>query len=100
MKNAKDELLDHIKYREVGVKYVRITYGRERAYDETGKGVIEGTLDAILPKLDFKYDDGFGSQYIFGTIWYTDGTWSDRDEHDGSEWWAYRKCPSLPSAAL
>ncbi len=99
MINAKDELLDHIENREVKYVRIRITCGCSYAYDETDQAV-EGTLDTVLPKLDFKYDNGVGDQYIFGTIWYTDGAWSDRDEYNGSEWWTYRKCPSLPSAAL
>jgi hypothetical protein len=26
-----------------------------------------------------------------------DGTWSERGEYDGSEWWNYQKCPDIPS---
>ena len=39
---------------------------------------------------------GYGGQELFGTIWYEDGTWSDRGEYDGSEWWNYNKCPDIP----
>ena len=42
------------------------------------------------------YDSGYGSQQLFGTIWYKDGTWSTRGEYDGSEWWKYNSCPELP----
>ncbi len=89
--NAKKELLDHIGDREV--KYVRVIL--EHSYDN--KQTIEGTLDEVLPKLDFDYDNGYGGQYLEGTIWYSDGTWSDRGEYDGSEWWEHRECPSLPN---
>jgi CRISPR/Cas system-associated endonuclease/helicase Cas3 len=89
--NAKKELLEHIEYREV--KYVRAIL--ERSYDN--RETIEGTLDEVLPKLDFDYDSGYGSQYMEGVIWYSDGTWSERGEYDGSEWWEHRECPSLPN---
>jgi hypothetical protein len=89
--NAKTELLDHIEDREV--KYVRVIL--KHSYDN--KETIEGTLDEVLPKLDFDYDNGYGGQYMEGTIWYSDGTWSDRGEYDGSEWWEHRECPSLPN---
>jgi hypothetical protein len=92
--NAKYELLRHIADREV--KYVQINH-------ELGLGdsniKIEGTLEEVLPRLDFDYDSGYGSQELFGTIWYNDGSWSDRGEYDGSEWWQYQKCPPLPEGA-
>ena len=43
--------------------------------------------DNFIKKLDVEYDDGYGTQELFGTIWLTDGTWMDRGEYDGSEWW-------------
>lgn len=51
---------------------------------------------AFLESLDFVYNAGFGSQEIFGTIWYTDGTWSSRYEYDGEEWWATVQVPAVP----
>ena len=87
--NAKEELLQHIKEREV--KYIRV-------FHEINYGVqdrIEGSLEEVLPRLDFEYDNGYGGQELFGTIWYSNGAWSDRGEYDGSEWWEYRECPSL-----
>lgn len=90
--NAKEELLKHIEGREV--KYVRVI--REMTYDE--KETIEGTLDEVLPRLDFEYDNGYGRQELEGTVWYSDGTWSERGEYDGSEWWEHHESPSLPNA--
>ena len=89
--NAKTELIEHIKQREV--KYVHVVY--EENYDQ--KTTIEGTLESVLERLDFDYDNGYGGQELFGIIWYEDGTWSDRREYDGSEWWEHHKCPDLPN---
>lgn len=88
--NAKEELLKHIADREV--KYVQVYVG----FFE-GMTTIEGSLDEVLPKLDFEYDNSFGKQYLNGTIWYSNGTWSERGEYDGCEWWEYRECPPLPN---
>lgn len=44
----------------------------------------------FINDLDFNYDDGYGTQYLFGKIWYTDGTWSERYEYDGSECWTHK----------
>ena len=96
MTNAKQELLAHIerieKRNNNSVKFVSIVF------DEFGRDeiLIEGTLEEVLPNLDFNYDDGYGSQKLYGNIWYTDGTWSTREEYDGSEWWQYHKCPTCP----
>jgi hypothetical protein len=89
--NAKKELLKHIADREV--KYVQIYYNDDW---NTAEIKIEGTLEEVLPRLDFEYNSGYGSQEISGIIWYADGSWSDRGEYDGSEWWQYQKCPPLP----
>jgi hypothetical protein len=90
---AAEELLKHIGTRTA--KYVQIYYD-----DWDNPEEISGTLEQVLPLLNFDYDRGYGHQYIFGTIWYTDGTWSERSEYDGSEWWSYRKCPPLPEGAI
>jgi hypothetical protein len=91
--NAKQEIIDHIGSREV--VYVRVKY--QATYEKSA--IVEGTLSEVLPGLDFEYDEGYGSQYIDeGTIWYADGTWSAREEYDGSEWWAHRERPPLPVA--
>lgn len=89
--NAKEELLKHIGDREV--KYVRVIRDNYRKK----MVVLEGTLDEVLPMLDFKYDNGYGSQELEGTVWYSDGTWSERGGYDGSEWWGHRECPPLPN---
>ena len=50
----------------------------------------------FINRLNFIYDDGFGSQEFFGYIWYTDGTWSERKEYDGAEGWIYKSVPDIP----
>ena len=91
--NAKQELIQHIESR--AVKYVHIVSGCE--WDDDRK-VIEGTLSEVLPLLDCDYNAGYGGQELFGNIWYADGTWSERGEYDGAEWWEHKVCPPIPSA--
>lgn len=55
---------------------------------------------SFLKKLDFEYDNGYGGQFLFGTIWLKDGTWFTRGEYDGSEWWEYHSCPEIPNELL
>jgi hypothetical protein len=103
--NAKKEFLEHIS--EIGlttmnlVLCAQIQKGSDH-YDEYSvfnltTGWTKEDWDNFLSDLDFQYDSGYGGQNLFGTIWYTDGTWSTRGEYDGSEWWDYNQCPNIPS---
>lgn len=42
------------------------------------------------------YDEGYGSQELFGIIVFKDGSWMDRYEYDGSEHWVHNSCPEEP----
>lgn len=88
MANAKKEILEHTKGKDV--EFVSIAFWQD--YGDNLKR-IKGTLEDVLPLLNFDYDDGYGSQELFGYIWYADGTWSDRREYDGAEWWEHQKRP-------
>ena len=42
------------------------------------------------------YDDGYGAQHLKGVITLKDGTWYERAEYDGSEWWRHLSPPKKP----
>jgi len=54
----------------------------------------------FLNQLDFDYYDGYGTQELYGTIWCKDGSWFERREYDGSEWWEHKQCPEIPQELL
>ena len=60
----------------------------------------ESDTTEFLNSLDFKYDDGYGCQELFGVIWLTDGSWFERREYDGAEWWQHMTRPSIPDKLL
>lgn len=43
------------------------------------------------------YDNGYGCVYFRRGIKLimTDGTWIEREEYDGSEWWTHRSVPAI-----
>lgn len=90
MINAKKEILNEIGSREIDL--IRIVFGCP--YGRQPQKTIEGGIE-VIDKLDFEYDNGFGGQELFGYIWYKDGTWSERGEYDGSEWWEHKERPVL-----
>lgn len=97
--NAKEEFLGMIKNKVV----ICASISYEHCWDrETSSEHIlpvtytEEQYNAFVDSLDFEYDDGYGGQELFGTVWFKDGTWADRGEYDGSEWWYYHVCPTIP----
>jgi hypothetical protein len=112
--NAKIEFLNHISNRVVICASIRRGYDWDwdsRAnlnfalqYDYSALNTVfnlttgwdKEDWDNFLSDLDFDYDSGYGVQNLFGTIWYEDGSWSDRGEYDGSEWYDHHVCPPIP----
>ena len=102
MTNAKEEFVSLLK----GGKEVlcaSITYQPD--YDEQYTfelpcGWDQDCMETFLENLNFEYDDGYGGQELFGTVWFTDDTWAEREEYDGSEWWVIRQEPTIPDHLL
>ena len=97
MSNAKTEFIGEVEGKTV--KCAVVKYGE---YQITAEYFLpcnytRAEYDAFLQSLDFEYDDGFGLQELYGIIWYTDGTWSERYEYDGRENWVHKKIPVIPS---
>lgn len=97
MTNAKMEFLLETAGKEVKCATVR-HYSRGEPNLKVGYSEID--LALFLNSLDYIYDSGWGGQELYGTIWYKDGTWSDRGEYDGSEWWNYNSVPDIPTNLL
>lgn len=108
--NAKKELLDVIESYPAQVWFmkpykikcceIRIEYYQ---FDDSSnkillrEGYTQEEYNEFLEKLDFEYDSGYGSQHLFGTVWFTEpGVWMERGEYDGSEWWEFNMCPEIP----
>jgi hypothetical protein len=54
----------------------------------------------FLNELNFKYDNSWGHQYLYGTIWLKDKRWIERLEYDGSESWRLVERPKIPAECL
>lgn len=95
-RNAKNEFLNHTEH--LKVKCASIHYQD----DNNSKDIFLTThhtleeYDQFLCDLDFEYDAGYGEQYLFGYIWYNNGTWSERIEYDGAEGWEFKSIPEIP----
>jgi hypothetical protein len=97
MTNAKTEFLEHIEDRKVLCATLIYELSRkEKIYYELKVNYTTDDYRNFLKSIDFDYDNGYGSIELEGTIWYADGSWSERGEYDGSEWWSYKTCPPIP----
>ena len=102
MANAKKELLNAVKD-TAKIKCASIRYGSWE--DEVSQKILklnhsEEDYNEFLNSLDFTYDDGYGGQELYGTVWLEDGTWLSRGEYDGSEWWEHNVLPAIPTECL
>jgi hypothetical protein len=101
--NAKAEFLRHIRDRKVlcaEISYNDCMHEYPMKAFKLPVSYTQEQYDEFVNSLDFEYDHGYGGQELFGTIWYKDGTWSDRGEYDGSEWWQCHICPVIPKELL
>ena len=105
MENAKKELVEALddltKKYSVSVKCAWMTYkdysGTNKVHAYLPVGFNTGELVDFLREIDFDYDDGWGTQEVFGLVWFDDGSWMERGEYDGAEWWEYRQTPDIPA---
>lgn len=77
------------RYTEEGFKFEYEFYLKEN-YTQDDLNVFLNSLKEI------NYNSGYGGQNLFGTVWLTNNHWLERGEYDGSEWWEYRECPTIP----
>jgi len=96
MSNAKEELMEEIGDGGVECAYIKL----EESYEEYKDFILKrhytnDDWNEFLGKLDFEYNEGYGGQELFGYVLLTDGTWLERGEYDGSEWWALKRRPDL-----
>lgn len=98
MTNAKQEFLKFVD----GLKVVCAEIGTDSIDGDGGPiyylkcNHTQEDYEKFLDSLDFEYDDGYGLQFLYGTIWFLNGTWGTRGEYDGSEWWEIHSRPEIP----
>ena len=109
MTNAKEELLDKLRRTNSSIKCATIRTERNSYWDDNDNYIQPAPIllkenytptDYVefLDKLNFEYDAGYGGQELYGIVWLIEeGTWLERGEYDGSEWWDYKRCPQIPN---
>ena len=94
--NTRQEFLEEVADRNLVCARVGFddeNYGRTPKWFVLREGYTAQEFNQFLDYLDFDYDEGYGSQELFGVILFED-SYSDRFEYDGSEAWDNHKMPS------
>lgn len=102
--NAKNELVEFL-IGKADIECAEINFARRLSKNNENVSSLQknhtfAELKSFLEALDFEYHDGYGSQELDGTVWLTDGTWLERGEYDGAEWWEHRVRPAIPKELL
>lgn len=102
MENAQQELLRHIVEVNKDIRCIHIRH--EPDWDESTHenrylpiNYTQEQYYEFLEDLNLNYENGYGTQHLFGYIWFKDGTWSERYEYDGSEYWVHKSTPEIPT---
>ena len=101
MENAWEELSDILVRKHKGVNEIVHAYITGNPFYvelEPTKVYFDMRVDSLISmpdKLNFTYDDCYGGQELFGLIVFIDGSWLERGGYDGSEWWEYKKTPTI-----
>jgi len=100
--NAKEEFLQVIKQAGNDIP-ICADITLQNYYDEYSDNrytlkckYTEEEYNSFLESLNFEYSNGFGSQNLYGTIWFEGARWAEREDYDGSEWWELRAYPTIP----
>jgi hypothetical protein len=100
MINAKEEFIGHTVNKVIKCAYVRFCENDYLSEDGTKffltTGFTRDEYNQFLSDIDKNYNNGYGGQELYGVIWYEDGTWTTREEYDGSEWYEYHEVPNIP----
>ena len=90
MTNSKQEMNDILKQR--GYDWDEVQEFIIDIHKEDCKPMeFRGTTEGEFPNVD--YDSSWGAQELFGHVLMKDGTWFERSEYDGSEYWSYKHRP-------
>jgi hypothetical protein len=96
MTNAKKEFLNKIAEATATVLWAKFeTETKALVTLNPGQASNKEDWDYFLSELDYSYAADFGGENTYGVIMFSDESWAEREEYDGSSWWAMRVKPTF-----
>ena len=78
------------------IKYIFIKKDDDTVSDVLIKDYSSSSVsEEELKNLDFDYDYDYGKHYVYGFVAFRDGSYLQRADYDGYEWWKYHRCPKF-----
>lgn len=108
LRDMRLELLELIDGEEDGVEVIAVdlevlaegrrgNWGGASVREFHYRREVDGSFTGWVGSLpDIRYNAGYGTQHVYGTVWFSDGSWAERVEYDGSEWWGDYRRPPIP----
>jgi hypothetical protein len=95
-RNAKEEFLQLVSRTSATVLWAKFTTetGGETVLFPSRAGSKE-EWDLFLSVLNYDYDNGWGGEDTEGAVMFSDGSWAEREEYDGSSRWVLRVKPTF-----
>jgi hypothetical protein len=100
--NARTEFKNFVKGKTVLCAKVFRTLDPYTDESVTIRFKVGHSFEAFLKELDFEYEPAeCQTMMIQGTIWFTDGTWAERDGYEEygdlmGEGWTLKSVPKIP----
>lgn len=61
----------------------------------------EKELKAFLEaSFELNYNNSYGARELDGCVFFTDGSWLERNDYDGLEWWEHKTVPSFENVVI
>lgn len=81
MINAKDEFLNAVGINTVLCADILYVHDNVDVTIQLKCSYSFEDWNTFIEKLNFEYDDTCYGQRVWGTIWFTDGSWAEREEN-------------------
>ena len=100
--NLRDETLralDRFGYMPDDVAWVGYHHDEDKwTYPKNLEPNRKMTFDVFLQAADRDYDNGYGGAEVNPSLMVAmeDGSWLERGEYDGAEWWEMKRIPTEP----
>lgn len=76
----------HVSLSDIDALHIFVNHEEIKYYSH------EDRIEKLIEILNVKeYDNGYGSQELFGLIIMKDNSWFERAEYDGAEWWEHKR---------
>lgn len=95
--NAKQEFINVVQTTGSVVIAACLAYFDNEGDSRTFMFGVGDNYQDFMNRLNFDYDSENGTQQLYGVVWFSDGSWAERETEGDEEFWVHRKAPTIPA---